>query len=238
MTALPIATGRGSRGLFTGFAVLIAFLALAGFARTYYLKLAFGTPELTALKHLHGLVMTAWILLLIAQARLVAAGRTAIHRKLGLAGIALAAAVVFVGVDLAATSAREGFTPNAAIPPLVFLVMPIGEMAIFAILFTAAILFRRRPDIHKRLMIVATLGALTPAVARLILLTGLPAIPPLFFATTDILIVSCIAWDRVRNGRFHPAFLAGLGVVLALQAGRLLVARTEAWMQFARWLAT
>lgn len=238
MTARPAASPRESRGLFTVIALVIALVAVAGFARTYYLKLAFGTPELTALKHLHGLVMTAWIVLLITQVRLVATGRTAIHRKLGLAGIVLAAMVVFVGVDLAITSAREGFTPVAAVPPLVFLAMPMGEATTFTVLFTAAILYRGRPDIHKRLVIVATLGMLTPAMARLAVMTGAPVIPPVFFAMTDVLIISCIAWDWARNRRLHPAFLAGLGVVVAVQVGRLLVARTEAWQQVAKWLTS
>jgi hypothetical protein len=172
----------------------------------------------------------------VTQVRLVATGRTAIHRKLGLAGIGVAAMLVFVGVDLAITSVREGFTPVPQISPLMFLAMPLGEAVTFVVLFTAAILFRRKPAIHKRLVLVATLSMLTPAVARIAMQSGLPAIPPVFFAMTDLLIIGAIAWDWARNHRLHPAFVAAFATVLFFQVGRLLVARTEAWTQVAKWL--
>ena len=73
MSATP-ATARnpGERRLYTAGAVLAALVAFAGFARTYYLKGSFGSPDLTPILHAHGLVMTLWFVLFIAQARLVA----------------------------------------------------------------------------------------------------------------------------------------------------------------------
>lgn len=230
------AAARPRHPFFTWVAAIAVALAVAGFARTYYLKIAFGTPELSALKHLHGLLMTAWIVLFAVQVRLVATGRTNVHRKLGIAGALLAAMVIFAATDLAITSAREGFTPLATLSPFVFMVLPIGDVTTFTLLVTAAIFLRKRPEIHKRLMVVATLGMLTPAVARMVINLGVPPAPPIFFLILDLVILGVIAYDTKRNRRLHPAFVAAFGVVLFVQVGRLVVSQTEAWMSFAKWL--
>lgn len=114
--------------------------------------------------------------------------------------------------------------------------MPVGELAIFATLFTAAILLRRRGAYHKRLMVLASLAMLTPAVARLPLDFAAYGGPLAFFALTDLLILGAIAFDTLRNRRLHPAFAAGFAVVVAGQFGRLALSQTAAWDAFARWL--
>lgn len=224
------------RRLYLGAAILAVLVVAAGFARTYYLKAAFGTPELSALKHAHGLVMTTWFALFLVQVSLVAAGRTDVHRRLGAAGIVVAILVVIVGTMTALAAARSGVSPPGAPPALIFLVIPLGDMAIFALLFSAAIAYRQRPDIHKRLMLLASLSMLTAAIARIPLdflaAGGLPA----FFITTDLLILACVAYDTVRNRRLHPAFLAGVIVVIGSQGGRILLAGTPQWTQWAKWM--
>jgi hypothetical protein len=224
----------GERSLYT-FAAIVAFCAIfVGFAPTYFLKTVFGTPELSTLKHVHGIVMTAWFALFLVQVRLVATGNTATHRKLGIAGIAVAALVVWVGMQAGIASARAGITPLPQIPPLAFFAMPVGEMVVFATLVAAAIALRRRSPWHKRLMLVATLAILTPAFARW------PVIgaggPPAFFAVVDLLIVAAMIYDKRKNGRLHPAFIVGLAFVVVMQVGRLAISQTALWMAFARWM--
>src|SRR5260221_10799719 len=63
---IPLARAPRERSIYTWAALAALFFVFAGFARTYYLKAAFGAPDLSALKHLHGLVMTAWFVLLRA----------------------------------------------------------------------------------------------------------------------------------------------------------------------------
>jgi hypothetical protein len=82
---IPIVRGPGERRLYAAAALVAILIVFAGFAPTYYLKGAFGTPDLSTLKHVHGVVMTAWFALFFTQALLVANGRTATHRKLGVA---------------------------------------------------------------------------------------------------------------------------------------------------------
>lgn len=224
------------RRLYLGAAILAALVVVAGFARTYYLKGAFGTPELSILKHAHGLVMTTWFALFLVQVSLVAAGRTDVHRKLGVAGTLVAVLVVVVGTMTALTAAKSGVSPPGAPPALIFLVIPLGDLVVFALLFSAAIAYRKRPDIHKRLMLLTTLSILTAAIARIpidaLAAGGLPA----FFIATDLFILGCVAYDTVRNRRLHPAFFAGVILVIGSQVGRILLAGTPQWTQFAKWL--
>ena len=235
---VPIAGKRGERRLYTWAGVAAVLVVFAGFARTYYLKGAFGTPELTVLKHLHGALMTAWFALFFVQVRLVATRRVALHRQLGVLGVILAIALVFVGMELGIASARSGASPLPSIPPLVFLVMPVGEVVIFTTLITAAITLRTKGAYHKRLMTLASLAMITPAMARLPFDFVRHGGPPAFFGLTDLVILACIAYDTARNRRLHPAFAVGFVVVVVGQFGRLAFSQTAAWDAIARWLVS
>ena len=81
---------RRERLFYVGISVVVATTVFAGFARSYFLKSYFGSPPLMPLLHLHGLVFTSWIVLLLTQTTLVAANRTDIHRRLGIIGAVIA----------------------------------------------------------------------------------------------------------------------------------------------------
>jgi hypothetical protein len=234
MTDAAAQRNRADRTFYTVVAVLAALVAFAGFARTYYLKDLFGTPALSGLVHAHGIVMTAWLALFFVQARLIAAQRVDLHRRLGLAGGLLALLIVVVGTATSIESARHGLSPG--LPPLVFLAIPLGVVVVFAVLVTAALLLRRRADFHKRLMALASISILTPAIAR-IPVDALQAVgPPLFFGLTDLIVLACVAYDTMRNRRLHPAFGWGALFLFASQPLRIMLAFTPAWMEFATWL--
>ena len=218
-------------------AAVIALTALVGFARTYYLKTAFDTPALSTLLHAHALLMTSWIILFVTQTRFIAAGRTDLHRRLGVFGAALIVAIAIIGVLAAIESGRKGLTIGD-MPPLVFMVLPLGTVFVFVALAGAAILYRRRSDIHKRLMLLATLSILTPAIARIPWAAFRAIGPPLFIGLTDALVIAFVAYDTIRNRRLHPAFGWGTLFVLASQPLRMLLAHTSAWTQFATWLTS
>lgn len=224
----------GDRRLFTWAAVAAAVVVFVGFARSYYLKGAFGAPPLSALVHAHGLVMTLWFVLVVVQARLVAVRRVDLHRRLGVAGVAVAALVLVIGVCTAISAAARGVSPGP--PPLVFLVVPLGDMLIFAILAGAGLLLRRRGDFHKRLMLLASVGMLTAAFARVPLDVVKAGGLPLFFALNDLLVLACVGYDTLKNRRLHPAFGWGALLIVLSQPARLLLAGTQTWQQFAAWL--
>jgi hypothetical protein len=232
--APPAPVRRTDRAIYTWAALAAVIVVFAGFARSYYLKGVFGTPALSGLVHLHGIVMTLWFALFFVQVRLVASGRVDLHRRLGIFGGVLALLVVGVGTLTAITGARNGATPGP--PPLVFLAIPLGDMVVFSVLVSLGLAYRRQPMMHKRLLLLSSLGMVTAAVARVpldfIRSGGLPA----FFATTDVLILLCVAYDTVKNRRLHPAFGFGFLFIIASQAFRFWLAGTPQWLRFATWL--
>jgi hypothetical protein len=229
-------TGGRSRGerLFLWGAALALLVVLAGFSRTYYLKAFFEDRGLPLLVHAHGLMMTLWFGTLLAQVLLVRTGRVRLHRKVGGFGVGVGVLVLILGTTVAIVGARDGHTPGP--PPLVFLAIPLGDMLVFATLVTLGVAYRKRGDFHKRYMLMASLGILAAAVARVPFLQagGLP----LFFGITDLIIIGVVLTDTVGRRRLHPAFLAGLIVVIGSQVARFLIAGTPAWEHFARWLTT
>ncbi len=225
---------RNDRSFYTVMAAAIVLTVFIGFAPSFYLRGMFEAKPLSPLLILHGILFTSWILLFLVQVRLVAAQRTDIHRKLGVAAAMLAVVMPVVGAVAAITSAKNGFTPTNGPPPLVFLMIPLADMILFSTLTALGLYFRRRNDIHKRLMLLATLAILTPAIARVWFIKplGIPA----FLLLTDLFIVSSIVADRVRNGRFHPAFVWGGLCIIVSQPLRILFAGTPAWHAVAAWL--
>lgn len=218
--------------LAAGVALLLVF---TGFARTFFLKLAFGTPELPLLLHVHGWVMTSWFTLFLVQVSLVESGCIKLHRRLGVFGACLAVAVVVMGTTVAIHAARIGHGPPG-IPSPVFLLIPLSDMLVFTLLVGSGLLLRRRrSDCHKRLMLLATLGILTAAIGR-IPLPGLFHRPMSAALVMMSLVLACVAVDSWRHRRLHPAFAAGAALIIASWPLRLALSHTSAWLRIADWL--
>ncbi|HJW08051.1 MAG TPA: hypothetical protein VJ483_00355 [Holophagaceae bacterium] len=209
-------------------------IILLGFAKTYYLKFAFGTPALPALVHLHGLVMSTWFLLFVIQARLVASHRIDLHRRLGMFGGLVALSVLVVGALTAIHAARLGHTPGP--PALQFLVVPFGDLFVFATLVGLGLAYRAKGDVHKRFMLLSCVGTITAAVGRI----PIEAFHRLgilgFFGFTDLLLIGCIAYDWSRTRRLHPVFLWGGLFIILSHPLRLMLSGTGLWMSFATWV--
>ncbi|HSP19895.1 MAG TPA: hypothetical protein VLQ79_10285 [Myxococcaceae bacterium] len=239
MTQVAIARAPrlSERAFYTGFTVLMAAVVFAGFARTYYLRPLVPAPALvgqlpvTRLIHLHALLFSGWMLLLVTQARLVATRKLALHLRLGAASVALAVLMVCVGTVTALQAVARGVSPPG-LDARRFLVVPLFALGVFATLYTAAIVERRNPQAHKRLMLLATIGLLPPALARwLIFYLGLGA--PVVLGVTTLFLVPLVVWDLKTRGRLHPATLwGGLFVVLSVPA-RLAIAFSPAWLGLA-----
>jgi hypothetical protein len=237
MSVETSALSRGTdRRFYTWAAMGAIAIVFAGFARTYFLKTSFGTPALSTLVHVHGLVMTLWFTFFLMQVRLVAMRRTHLHRRAGVVGALVAAAVLIVGIATAITAARLGRSPGP--PPLVFLVVPLGDMLVFALLVGAGLYLRSRPDMHRRLMLLSCVGMLTAAIARIPIGAIQAGGLPLFFGLTDLVVLACVAYDTTRQRRLHPAFGWGMLLIVASQPLRLVLSGTSAWHQFASWLVS
>jgi len=236
MQATPaIIRRRRERWFYVCMSIAVVITVFAGFAPTYYLRPRFTAAPLMPLLHLHGLVFSSWIVLFVVQTMLVAAHRTDIHRRLGILGAVIAVLMILIGFTTAVIRASQGATPLPAISPLSFLVVPLGDISVFAVLIGAGFYYRRRPDVHKRLMLLATISILAAAIARLPLAI-MQAGPPAFFGFTDIFILVCVLYDLITLRRIHRATaLAGLLIILS-QPLRLMLGGTHAWLSFAAWL--
>ena len=226
-----VITARQTRRFYVGMAIAIAITVFAGFSRTYFLKSYFGSPELSRLLHIHGVIFTAWVLFLLAQTTLVATGRTYIHRRMGVAGAVLAVLLVVVGTMTAILRVKGGSAPIPGVSGLSFLAVPLFDMLLFAILVGAALYYRRRLEVHKRLMLLGTIALLGAPIARFHL-----GGPPTFFGLSDLFIVAMLVYDVVTRGKVHPATIWGGLAIVASQPLRLMISGTPAWLAFAGWL--
>jgi hypothetical protein len=233
--ALP---GRNAERIFySGMAIAMVATIFIGFAPSYYL---IGLVEpyapvlpMTPLSHLHGLLFTGWTLLFLAQTSLVAGGRTDLHRKLGLAGFALLPAMIVVAL-LASLHGAVRHAGPPMIPPLNFLAVPLFDIPVFAILIGAALWKRREAQTHKRLMIIAMIGMLAPAIGRLPVPAMLPP-PVFFFGVPDLFLLALVGWDLATRGRLHSATIWGGALLIGSQVLRTAVMTTPAWVAFATW---
>lgn len=220
--------------------VLLAAIAVIGFAPTFYLRSWFGAPptvagatELTALARIHGAIFTAWMALFIAQTTLIASRRVAVHRRLGVAGAVLAAIMIVVGYMTAIGAARRGAAPPGA-EPLSFLVVPLFDLVLFGVFVTAAVLRRRDKEAHKRLMLLAYISIIAAGAARL---PGvLPYGPFVFFGIAYVFALIGAAYDQWSRGRIHRVYYWGIPLLIILVPGRLMLSTTSAWRSFAEFL--
>jgi len=226
------------RPLYLLAAVIVPLVVLAGFARTYYLKGFFATPVLPSMiVHVHGLIMTAWVVLFIVQVTLVAKRKTKLHQRLGVFGAILAGLVFVVGIltglYAAARAVNDPNLANLNPPPLAFLIIPLGDMVAFAILVGTALYYRKRLDIHKRLMLVAAINITVPAIARIPVGFIANGGALVFFGLADLILLGFLAFDTIRHKRVHPALLWGTVFVIVFQPLRIILAGTHAWTSFA-----
>ena len=239
MATLAVGHGRRSaeRLFYTGIAIAMFAAVFLGFARSFFLRPWF--PDVPAATEpvffVHGVLFTAWLVLLVVQPALVAAHRTDLHRKLGWVGAGLAVAMVALGTFGSLVAARRptGFV-EVPVPPLQFLAVPLFDMALFATLVGLAIAKRRDTQSHKRLMLLASVNLLAAGIARWPF-AMMQAGPPMYFGVSDLFIVALAAWDFRSRGRLHPATLWGGLAIVVSQPLRLVISGTAAWLAFAGW---
>ncbi|HEV2228826.1 MAG TPA: hypothetical protein VGR86_07680 [Steroidobacteraceae bacterium] len=217
MSALVARVSAPSR-LYGCAALAVAALAFAGFARSYYLRAFVSARLLRPLAHFHGILMSGWVVLFITQARLIARRHVSSHRRLGALGAVLAGVIVIVG-SLTVAAAIERRFPGVSLARFARIFVEFDGLSlwVFGALVLAAVLARRRSDIHKRLMLCATVALLPPAVGRIAeqLLPGSDWHLAIAAATTSAFVLTCALADTLQLKRLHPAMACGAAAVLA-----------------------
>jgi hypothetical protein len=138
---------------------------------------------------------------------------------------------------------KRGFAlwwhPDLKMDSLAELVHPLGDLLTFSLLVTAALIFRRRSDVHKRLMLLAAVGSMMAApLAHLIgYFPALRAVPPVILLPLAALYFSSAIHDRLAYGRMHPVSKwVGLSLLIFALVRAAVIGPSEAWHQFAGWL--
>jgi hypothetical protein len=218
---------------FSGMAFLMLLTVFVGFARTYYLAGVFSAPLPSPIIHLHGAAFSCWILLLITQTSLVAAGRVQIHRRLGVAGFLLACLMVILGV-LAATNSLVRNAGPAGRDPRFFYIIPLTDMLIFATLIFFAYRSRSNPAAHKRLILVATVALMIAAIARW---PFLGQRNPIRAALLSYVFLGLLAaYDLWSTHKLHRATIGASAFLIFVQQIRIPIGHTAAWHAFAAWV--
>ena len=237
--------------LYVRLAAACLMVAVVGFAPTYWVPLFRGTLNVPAIAHVHAAVFYSWTLLFLVQTWLAANRKLTRHREWGVVGVALATAMVFVGMLAAITSLKQSTADGFGDAVRAFTIIPVSGLVFFVALFVLALVKVRQLETHKRLMVVATVSLLQAAVGRWFLIFiapvvigGGPVSPPPVFVTilpgllSDLLIVAAMVHDRKTTGRVHPVYWVAGGALVALQVLRVPLSTTAVWTQFAHWLST
>lgn len=218
--------------------LLMIATVVFGFARSVFLRPlfpAFPTPP-EPFFYIHGVLYFAWMALMLVQASLISARSPGLHMRLGVVAYALVPAMIVMGVVGSLMAARRpgGFV-GVPVPPLQFLAVVLGDMVMFALFAGLALAYRRRPQAHKRLIILAGIVLMDPSIGRWPV-DALAQVPDYsFWLKIALFLVPLIVWDIVTLRRLHGTTLMGSIVLLAEGLARGPIGATPQWLAFAKW---
>lgn len=221
------------RHFYLSMGLLLIALLFASFGDRYFWRALTDLPPLRMHIQIHAPLFTGWIVLFTIQAGLMASGRVALHRKVGLTACALALLITVVGMYSAIEAARNGHNPGAP-NPLAFMIVPVGDILLFAGFVAAGIMLRRRRELHKRFMLLATIGGFAwPMIVRLPFAASQPLV---MLAVLAALVLMSPLRDLLVHKRIHPIDLAGALIIVASVPARRAMSMTDAWQDLAGWL--
>ena len=224
---------RKNRKFYVFLSVLMTLIIVTGFWPSYYGPLMRGATEIPAILHFHGAIMAGWMALLILQTTLAANGRIRAHRSVGKFGIGYGTFVFLLGLVVSFVApamhvtAGEWPVDQAA----GFLPIPLVDMLLFGGFFFTAAAYRSKPEIHKRLMLLATIALLFAAAFRLDAAEVMPL--PMAIALWFVPVVLGLAYDWATQGRVDLLYVIGL-IAMGLSLLRLPLGSTEAWLSIGR----
>ena len=216
---------------FSGMALLLAAAVFAGFARTYYLAGVVSAPLPSLIIHLHGAAFSVWIVLLVTQTALVSAGRVDVHRRIGIVAFFWACLMIVLGLLAATDALARGAGPPGR-DPKAFLAVPVGDMLIFATLIFFSYRNRLNPTVHKRLLIIATVGLSVAAINRWPFLVRHHNGAPYSY----VFLLMIAVYDLWTTRQVYASTIWGSAFLISVQQVCGPIGRTSAWLHFAAWL--
>jgi len=234
--ARPINTFTGPRGFvdkyfYFAMSVLIPVIVFSGFSRTINENLLHPAIPRPRILWVHAAAFASWVMFFLFQSILVRTRRVKWHRFFGWFGAVLGAGMVPLGVATAIVMGRfdtyQLHQPGAE----PFFIIPVFDMAAFGTLLALAIACRKKPELHRRLLFIATCALLDAAFARFDFMFD----HSLFLFCPDLVIGLGVVRDFLVNRRIHRVYLITLPVLIAGQGLVVLIWRSEAawWVRIA-----
>lgn len=211
---------------FLVYAVLFPVITLIGFLPSYTAMNA-GQFSIHWLAHVHGAMMSAWLLVYIAQVALAVVGNFRFHKKLGLLAVALG---ILIWISMGAVSVRALVGNPTPLDSFLFdiLLVQLYIMQVFGIFFTWGILVRKKAEEHKRLLFLSTLVLMQAALDRVpFLQSGVLA-----FIALDLLLLPLFIYDWITLKRIHKITWIGLFVYIGAQVLVFESFGSSAWHNF------
>lgn len=225
---------RADRQAFLLFTAMVWLGILSGFGTDSFNHLRKFGLDYPLIVHFHAVAFVGYLVLFTTQVALVRNDRLDLHRKLGMAGAALAALMLVLGPATALVVHGIQYTATGATPE--FLAVQLTDILAFAGLTGAGLLLRKTPSAHKRLMLMGLIYISDAGFARFLnafaaapLGEGAVGTAVTLYLGSDLLMLGLGAYDLFTRGRLHPAYIAGLGWVLLLQATALTLLPNAAW---------
>jgi hypothetical protein len=192
--------------------LLIAVVVVYGFSHTVGKNLLHPSPIPPFILTIHAFVFPGWVLFFILQSSLVRSRNVRLHRTLGWFGLALGILLVVIGYLTATGMDRFHLQGPTDTDTPAFLIIQLMDLACFAVPFALAIYWRRRPEFHRRLMLIASSGLTDAAWARF------PPMPLAFApAGVDALVLLGIVRDLIVDRRVHKVYLYAFPLLIVLQ---------------------
>ena len=220
------------RIFYSGMGILLCVCVFIGFSPTYFRAGMMRAPLPSPILHVHGAVFTLWMLLFVVQAAFISAHRVRWHRSLGTVAFCLPPIMIVLGVFAAIDALHRG-VKIGPLDPAVSAAIPLLSMVAFSIVIYASWRARRRPDAHKRLVLIATIGLVGAAFGRFP--WNRIGFPPAAGAVTGIgiLLLTLVFYELISIRRIHRSTMWAAPFVFASVALAVPIGMTPAWHTFA-----
>lgn len=227
-----ILTGNGflKRYFYFAMSLVLAAIVVTGFQRTVNANLFHPAVPRPLILWMHGAAFAGWIAFFIFQSTLVRVHKVSWHRSIGWFGAGLATVMVPLGVTTAIVMARFDIARlhQDERDAHAFLSIPFYDMIAFGVLIGLAIYWRTKPELHRRLIFIATCGLMDAPVARFDYVFN----HNLFYPLLDLLMVFGVVRDLLVEGRVNKVYRYALPVLIVGQSLAVYLWRSDpSWWQ-------
>jgi hypothetical protein len=205
--------------------LLIAVIVVYGFSHTVDKDLIHATPLRPWVLWLHGAVFSGWIIFFIFQSALVRTHNVKVHRRTGWFGVGLGSVMTVLGIWTAIVMDQFNMLHFHLSDAKTFFAIQLCDMVSFTVLFWLAIYWRRKPEYHRRLMLIATCALTSAAFGRF------PQISDhWFYAGVDVLVLLGVVRDLIVNRKVHVVYRYALPALVVWQTMMV-----QVWLQHPGW---